>query len=143
MPSQVPGNEEGMPQADDRRDACVPESRGRAGNPSVWRRPDASQKPRHAARARPWPSHAHRVHQLSRAHELASREHRRHRMGPRAQGAWPTLGEEWPERRSADALCLSPRDRSENPSSAGRSSWGRGSCTTFAKTSLNCANVDS
>lgn len=35
MPSQVPGNEEGMPQADDRRDACVPESRGRAGNPSV------------------------------------------------------------------------------------------------------------
>lgn len=86
MPSRVPGNEEGMPQADDRRDACVPESRGRARNPSVWRRPDASQKPRHAARARLWPSHAHRVHQLSRAHELASREHRRHRMGLRAQG---------------------------------------------------------
>lgn len=140
MPSRVPGNEEGMPQADDRRDACVPESRGRAGNPSVEAARRVTETPARGTR----PSVAFpRPPRTPRAHELASREHRRHRMGPRAQGAWPTLGEEWPERRSADALCLSPRDRSKNPSSAGRSSWGRGSCTTFAKTSLNCVNVDS
>lgn len=96
-----------------------------------------SQKPRHAARARP--TH---THQLSRAHKLASSEHRHHRTSLRAQGNRPSLGEEWPERpkrhSTEHALCLSPRDRSKDPSNAGCCSWGRGSCRTFAKTSLNC-----
>lgn len=35
MPLQVPGNEEGMPQADDGLYLCARESQARAGNPST------------------------------------------------------------------------------------------------------------